>query len=53
MFLQILGMTLIVIGLIGFLVSISVILYRLIRAENRDRRMGSQLQPEPQGEVER
>ena len=53
MFLQILGMTLIVIGLVGFLVSISVILYHLIRAENRDRRMGNQLRSEPHREVER
>ena len=53
MFLQIMGMTLMVIGLVGFLVAVSVILYRLIRAESATRQPGNRPQPEPSGEVER
>ena len=53
MFLQILGMTLMVIGLVGFLVSMGAIFYHLFRAENRDRRMCNRLRSEPHGEVER
>ena len=53
MFLQIMGMTLMVIGLVGFLVAVGVILYRMIRAENASRQPSSQSRPEPSGEVER
>jgi hypothetical protein len=52
MFLQILGMTLMVIGLVGFLVGIGGILYHLFRAEYGSPRPAQPLRTNPPGEVE-
>ena len=52
MFLQILGMTLIVIGLVGFLVGIGGILYHLFRAEYGSPRQAQPPRTNPPGEVE-
>ena len=52
MFLQILGMTLMVIGLVGFLVGIGGILYHLFRAEYGRPRPAQPLRTNSPGEVE-
>ncbi len=52
MFLQILGMTLIVIGLVGFLVAMGGIFYHLFRAEYGSPRPTQPPQTNPSGEVE-
>ena len=52
MFLQILGMTLMVIGLVGFLVGIGGILYHLFRVEYGRPRPAQPLRTNPSGEAE-
>ena len=52
MFLQILGMTLIVIGLVVFLVAMSFIFYHLFRAERGRARPAQPPQTNPPGETE-
>ena len=52
MFLQILGMTLIVIGLVVFLVAMGGIFYHLFRAEYGSPRPAQPPQTNPPGEVE-
>ena len=52
MFLQILGMTLMVIGLVGFLVGIGGILYHLFRAEYGSPRPAQPPRTNPSREVE-
>ena len=52
MFLQILGMTLMVIGLVGFLVAMGGIFYHLFRAEYGSPRQAQPPQTNPSREVE-
>lgn len=52
MFLQILGMTLIVIGLVGFLVSMGAIFYHLFRAQRGEPRQPQSPRAGQQPEVE-
>ena len=52
MFLQIMGMTLMVIGFVGFLVAMGGIFYHLFRAENRSRRPVQSSRTDLSGEVE-
>ena len=52
MFLQILGMTLIVIGLVGFIVSMGAIFYHLFRAQRGEPRQSQPPHASQQPEVE-
>ena len=52
MFLQILGMTLMVIGLVGFLVSMGAIFYHLFRAQRVEPRQPQSPRAGHQSEVE-
>jgi hypothetical protein len=52
MFLQIMGMTLMVIGLVGFLIGVGGILYHLFRAEYGRPRQALPLQTNPPGDDE-
>ena len=52
MFLQIMGMTLMVIGLVGFLIAMGSIFYHLFRAKYGSRRPVQPPRTDPSGEVE-